>query len=145
MKRLAFHNFEVFSGLGRVKTNPTECEHEADDNLIGGLLFAASLGDVAALEVMRNSGVDVFACISRADYDKRTALHLAASEGHNNCVEFIIESVPEEKRGFALSVSDRWGNTPLDDAIRNGHGSCETLLKNAGASRGQKGANLFQY
>ena len=33
------------------------------------------------------SGTDM----SLADYDGRTALHLAAAEGHRNCVKFLLE------------------------------------------------------
>jgi len=47
------------------------------------------------------------------DYDKRTPLHLAASEGHVDIVKFLVETV-----GVDVNPMDRFNYTPLDDAIR---------------------------
>lgn len=55
--------------------------------------------------------------VCKGDYDDRTALHLACSEGHFPIVQFLIE------KGFFkdILVKDRWKNTPLDDAVRGKH------------------------
>lgn len=44
----------------------------------------------------RLSGMDM----TLSDYDGRTALHLAAAEGHLNCVQFLVEQcgVPVDPR-----------------------------------------------
>jgi len=52
--------------------------------------------------------------INCCDYDKRTPLHLAASEGHYNVVKYLIDN-------NATINKDRWGNTPLDE-INNKEG-----------------------
>lgn len=54
-----------------------------------------------------NLGVD----INMSDYDGRTALHLASSEGHSAAVSFLLEIC-----GADPTVRDRWGNSPKDDA-----------------------------
>lgn len=46
--------------------------------------------------------------INTGDYDKRTALHLAAGEGHADVVQLLCE------RGANVNVEDRWGGRPLD-------------------------------
>ena len=54
------------------------------------------------------------------DYDKRTALHLAAAEGELAAVQYLVA------HGHPLNVRDRWNATPLDEAHREGR---ETVVK----------------
>ncbi|KAL8268528.1 hypothetical protein R6Q59_002326 [Mikania micrantha] len=49
------------------------------------------------------------------DYDKRTALHLAACEGCTEIVLLLLE------KGADVNSTDRWGRTPLSDARSVGH------------------------
>ncbi|XP_042757775.1 integrin-linked protein kinase 1 isoform X5 [Lactuca sativa] len=49
------------------------------------------------------------------DYDRRTALHLAACEG---CTEIILLLL---EKGADVNSTDRWGRTPLSDARSLGH------------------------
>jgi ankyrin repeat protein len=60
--------------------------------------------------------------IDKVDYDKRTALYLAAGEGHLDVVQFLC------KRGANVNVQDRWGGKPLDDALQNGNERVATVL-----------------
>ena len=52
-----------------------------------------------------------FVDVNSADYDNRTALHLACAEGHNRVVSLLIWKHAQ------LDLKDRWGVTPLQDAI----------------------------
>nr|GEV72232.1 serine/threonine-protein kinase STY8-like [Tanacetum cinerariifolium] len=49
------------------------------------------------------------------DYDRRTALHLAACEGCTEIVLLLLE------KGADANAMDRWGRTPLSDARSLGH------------------------
>lgn len=59
------------------------------------------------------------------DYDGRTALHLAASEGHAPVLGYLLCC------GASPHAQDRLGFTPLDDAQREGHVECAQLLRTA--------------
>lgn len=70
-----------------------------------------------------------FVDINKGDYDRRTALHLAAGEGHADVVEFLCT------RKADPNVEDRWGSKPLDDAVERGYDATATVLKRYGATR----------
>ena len=84
--------------------------------------------------------------MSGKDYDQRTALHLAASEGHLDIVRFLVETGKfqigqsyfktvelvfeiTKKARVSLSDSDRWGATPIDDARKFGHTAVTEYLE----------------
>ncbi|MCI4378833.1 hypothetical protein PGIGA_G00220110 [Pangasianodon gigas] len=84
------------------------------------LLFAAYTGDVSALRRFALSSMDM----EQRDYDSRTALHVAAAEGHVDVVRFLLEACKVNP-----VPRDRWGNAPLDEATRFGHHEVVTLLQ----------------
>ena len=67
----------------------------------GTLLYYASKGNVPILKHMLDNGTSV----DVADYDRRTALHLAASEGHTAAVELLLEYGP------CVNPCDRFNET----------------------------------
>lgn len=62
--------------------------------------------------------------MEQRDYDSRTALHVAAAEGHTEVVRFLLEACKVNP-----VPKDRWGNTPMDEAIHFGHHDVVTILK----------------
>ncbi|KAA8497877.1 putative serine/threonine-protein kinase WNK2 [Porphyridium purpureum] len=75
------------------------------------LLSYACRGRLQAIKTRLKYGADVLF----ADYDRRTALHLACAEGHLSIVELLVE------HGAEPEASDRWGTTPIDEAKKNNH------------------------
>ena len=69
--------------------------------------------------------------IDDGDYDQRTALHLAASNGRLTVVACLVDEL-----GANVSPIDRWGGTPLDDAVRHSHTDVREFLEGKGALRG---------
>jgi ankyrin repeat protein len=65
------------------------------------------------------------------DYDRRSPLHVAASEGHLSICEFLVV-----ENGAIVNRSDRWGGSPLDDAHRHRHVHITKFLLTHGAVSG---------
>ena len=86
------------------------------------LLDAAFHGDLEQVQRLVNNGIEV----NTADYDKRTALHLAACEGHKPVVEFLLKAKANP------AARDRFGGTALHDSVRHERSSVQQLLKDAG-------------
>ncbi|KAL1527096.1 hypothetical protein AB1Y20_015779 [Prymnesium parvum] len=92
----------------------------------GELCEMARCGNIDGIKLLLSGGCSVNA----ADYDQRTCMHLAASSGNLLVVEALIEHKCD------LNAKDRWGGTPLADAVREGHGQIARVLRAAGASLG---------
>ena len=120
VSRFNLHNYDNLTGISE-KADPrvSRVEEQAQ---VGELIWAASKGDQGATHRLVVRGYDQDA----ADYDRRTALHLAAAEGRENVVRYLLEN------GAAVNPRDRWDATPLDDAMRHGFGSVVALLKEYG-------------
>jgi glutaminase len=109
VKKYNFHNFDhILQESGHQKIDP-RCIRNAEkiqDN--ARLLWACSTNEISEIKYLIAKGVN----LTEADYDGRTGLHLAASEGNLEIVK-ILHSM-----GVPLAPKDRWGLTPFDDAKR---------------------------
>jgi len=76
-----------------------------DQYNIHSLLTASSIGDINTIIILYSKGTD----LNSSDYDKRTALHLACSEGHINVINYLLN------KNVNTDILDRWNNSPLDD------------------------------
>mmetsp|Transcript_26024 Transcript_26024/g.58867 ORF Transcript_26024/g.58867 Transcript_26024/m.58867 type:complete len:2813 (-) Transcript_26024:149-8587(-) len=82
------------------------------------LSYAATAGDIEEVKRVLRKGVGINSC----NYDGKTVLHMAASEGNYRVVELLLEE------GALKNQKDRWGNTPLQDAINCKQGPVVQLL-----------------
>ena len=62
-----------------------------------------------------------------SDYDGRTPLHIASCDGHLEVVRYLLDW------GAPVHIRDRYGHSPLDDAIKFNHLEVIQLLRQAGA------------
>ena len=102
--------------------------NSADPVKTGELIWAASAGELAAVRQLVAQGVP----LETADYDHRTAMHLAAAEGHEEVIRYFLA------HGATVNPADRWGTTPLDEAEHHGHDAIAALLKGAGGHPGAR-------
>lgn len=114
-----FHNYDNLRHFTR-KHDPRRKSDDDPNKSVVNLMFAAYSGDVSALRRFALSALDM----EQRDYDSRTALHVAAAEGHMEAVIFLTEICK-----VSPHLKDRWGNTPLDDAMQFGHEVIVTVLQ----------------
>ncbi|XP_066158122.1 glutaminase liver isoform, mitochondrial isoform X2 [Euwallacea fornicatus] len=119
VKKFNFHRYDNLRHETN-KLDPRKHKFETKGLNIVNLLFSAAAGDLPGLRRHMLNGMDM----SLPDYDGRTALHLAAAEGHVNCVEFLLKQCH-----VLYDVRDRWGKTPLEEALTFGHSAVIELLQ----------------
>ncbi|XP_035265398.1 glutaminase kidney isoform, mitochondrial-like isoform X2 [Anguilla rostrata] len=114
-----FHNYDNLRHFAK-KLDPRREGGDQRVKSVINLLFAAYTGDVSALRRFALSSMDM----EQRDYDSRTALHVAAAEGHAEVVRFLLEACKVNP-----VPRDRWGNTPMDEAVHFGHHDVVTILQ----------------
>uniref|UniRef100_A0A4W6BNF6 glutaminase n=1 Tax=Lates calcarifer TaxID=8187 RepID=A0A4W6BNF6_LATCA len=93
-----FHNYDNLRHFAK-KHDPRREGGDQRVKSVINLLFAAYTGDVSALRRFALSSMDM----EQRDYDSRTALHVAAAEGHTEVVRFLLEAckvnpVPRDRK-----------------------------------------------
>jgi glutaminase len=118
-------NFHVYDSLTKKldKIDPRLLKNETKMRGVMAVCTAASQGDLYEIQRLEASGVS----LDEGDYDARTGIHLASSEGHEELVRYFIEQRVD------VNPKDRWGGTPLSDAIRGNHAKVIELLEKNGA------------
>ena len=76
--------------------------------------------------VRRLVGLDGIRLVNARDYDNRTPMHLAALDEHEEILQFLLDQA-----GTDLSPVDRWGKTPLSQAIEQGQTRAVALIEDA--------------
>jgi len=100
---------------------------------VAELLFFASVGDLKRCQrIIRIWNLDV-SHNSVCDYDKRTPLHLAASEGAFKVTEWLL------KEGADVNALDRFKRTPLQDSVLGDFKEVAKLLLDNGGKVHQDG------
>ncbi|KAJ0063138.1 hypothetical protein NL108_012605 [Boleophthalmus pectinirostris] len=84
---------------------------------------AAKIGDIEALEALKEMGSN----LSLGDYDGRTPLHVACCEGNLKAVQYLLS------HGATVYAKDRYGATPLCNAVHFRHKEVVRLLRKTGA------------
>ena len=114
---------------GGILASQRELSMDPQEFAVGcNLLQAAARGDRDAMEMILKKYPKF---VNFRDYDRRTALHVAASEGHLDICVFLIEA-----KKCRINRSDRWGGSPLDDAHRHRQEDVVKFLRKHGATTG---------
>uniref|UniRef100_A0AC34FBB4 Glutaminase n=1 Tax=Panagrolaimus sp. ES5 TaxID=591445 RepID=A0AC34FBB4_9BILA len=116
------HNYDSLLHADSKKIDPRRKIGNKETDLVVSLLFAAKNADLDTIRRLYLQGAN----LNMVDYDGRTALHLAAAEGHIMIVKFLLHVVKAD-----CQIRDRWGRSPLDDAKSFHHTACVTLLQRA--------------
>lgn len=94
----------------KVPNHLFETDEEQGHRLGVELIEHCASGDLVGVEEQLDYGANV----NFRDYDLRTGLHLACVEGHSEIVGILLQV------GAKLDARDRWGSSPLEDAVKAG-------------------------
>lgn len=125
VSRFKFHTFDSMVGLTDDRVDPRKSLYASRFGGVTALCWAAYGDDVAEMRRLVAIGVDP----ASHDYDRRTALHIAAAEGKLSSLRYLLAL------GVNINPVDRWGKTPLDDAEMQGHQGAVSMLSEHGGQR----------
>ncbi|XP_015876539.3 integrin-linked protein kinase 1 [Ziziphus jujuba] len=108
---------------GSDRRNKPEVDSGGEVNPGVRLMYLANEADLDGIRELLDSGIDV----NFRDIDNRTALHIAACQGLTDVVALLLQ------RGAEVDPKDRWGSTPLADAIYYKNQDVIKLLEKHGA------------
>nr|XP_043633868.1 potassium channel SKOR-like [Erigeron canadensis] len=78
-------------------------------------------GDIDFIRRILSNGIDP----NSIDYDFRTPLHVATSQGSYLIAKLLVEA------GASVQLKDRWGNTPINEARLSGNNTLIKLVEEA--------------
>ena len=117
-ERYALHLYDGISAQ-RDRLDPRVPPIQAEAVRRNRAIWAASTNDVWTLRQLFEAGFD----FNLGDYDHRTPLHIAAAEGHLEATRFLLDHKAQ------VNPRDRWGQTPMNDALRGDDQELLSLLK----------------
>ncbi|VDK69388.1 unnamed protein product [Anisakis simplex] len=120
VEKFNFHNYDSLVYSDTKKIDPRKMVRELSNESISNMMYAVRAGDISSIQRYILLGVS----IHERDYDERTVLHIAAAEGNEYILKFLLERWKE-----SADPKDRYGRTPLDDAKEFGQSKCVELLE----------------
>uniref|UniRef100_A0A914IDY5 glutaminase n=1 Tax=Globodera rostochiensis TaxID=31243 RepID=A0A914IDY5_GLORO len=128
-----FHNYDSLLHADSKKMDPRRRLGNTETDLVVNLLYACKNGDLETVRRLYLQGVN----LNISDYDGRTALHLAACEGHALLLKFLLNIARVD-----YAIKDRWGHTALDDARTFHRTACVALLLKTAQRRSREQQQL---
>ncbi|XP_073154238.1 potassium channel SKOR-like isoform X2 [Henckelia pumila] len=92
------------------------------------LCSVVARGDSDLLRRVLSYGIDP----NTKDYDNRTPLHIASSQGYYMMAKLLLEA------GASVFIKDRWGNTAVDEARMSGNKNMIRLVEDAKATQSSR-------
>eukprot|EP00899_Mesostigma_viride_P014746 jgi/Mesvir1/23272/Mv20978-RA.1 len=113
-----------FKRLRRAIKSLLSKRHDEDMINIKWACSSTEGGDAAFVAGILQGGFHA----DNVDYDGRTALHMAAMSGQEDIVRLLLD------KGVNVNVKDRWGRTPLGEAVAKNHVVIASMLVAKGAA-----------